>query len=285
MAMSEPDTFDSEDDAAVSALDELPFWSAPFGLRLLEEVRLRPGSCALDLGFGTGFPLLELAMRLGPSSRVHGLDPWPAAQRRTRLKLREAGLGNVRLHEGVAEGMPFADRSFDLVVSNNGLNNVKDRERAFRETARVCRPGGQLVFTMNLEGSFQELHDVLRDILRRRGLASSASGLDAFIAGRRPRLDDVLRSVGHAGFRVETVAHDAFAYRLADAAALFTHAFFRRFQLPHLRGLVPPDQQDAVFDEVGRRLDTGARAKGEVRLSVPFVTICATRASGSACFG
>lgn len=276
--MSEPDTFDAGDDAAVSALDELPFWSAPFGLRLLDEVRLRPGSCALDLGFGTGFPLLELAMRLGPSSAVHGLDPWPAAHRRTRFKLRQAALGNVTLHEGVAEEMPFADRSFDLVVSNNGYNNVKDRPRAFRETARVCRSGAQVVFTMNLDRSFHELHDVLRNLLQREGLTSSVADLDAFIAGRRPPLDGVLRAVVEAGFRVETVVPEAFAYRFADSAALFAHVFFRRFQLPHLRELVPPDRRLGVFDELSRRLEARARRAGELRLSVPFVTVRATRA-------
>lgn len=123
--------FDPEDDDAVSALDELPLWAAPFGLLLLDLVRLRPGLAVLDVGFGTGFPILELAMRLGPSSSVHGLDAWPAAHRRTRFKLAQAGLGNVTLHEGAAEEMPFADRSFDVVVSNNGYNNVEDREQAW----------------------------------------------------------------------------------------------------------------------------------------------------------
>ncbi len=43
----------------------LAAWSAPFGLRLLDVVPLDPAATVLDVGCGTGFPLLELAHRLG----------------------------------------------------------------------------------------------------------------------------------------------------------------------------------------------------------------------------
>src|SRR5208282_1926821 len=45
--------------------DELPLWSAPFGLMLLEHVSLRPGMTILDVGAGTGFITIELAQRCG----------------------------------------------------------------------------------------------------------------------------------------------------------------------------------------------------------------------------
>jgi SAM-dependent methyltransferase len=265
--------FDPDDDDAVSALDELPLWAAPFGLRLLEVVRLRGVSLALDVGFGTGFPLIELAMRLGPSATVHGLDPWPGAHRRTRRKLDQLGLANVRLHEGRAEAMPFEDGAFDCVVSNNGYNNVADLDLSFAETARVCRPGGELVFTMNLEGSFLELHQELEAVLEALGLTASVAALRAFIASRRPPLAGVLSSAEAAGFVLDLVEHDSFSFRFADAAALEAHAFFRRFQLPHLREVVPEAQRQAVFGALWQRLNAKAAAAGELRLQVPFVTV------------
>ena len=280
MSEHPPDSFDPEDDDAVSALDELPLWAAPFGLRLLEMVRLGSGLAALDVGFGTGFPLLELAMRLGHSSTVHGLDPWRAGHRRTRLKLERLGVHNVKLHEGVAEEMPFPDRSFDCVVSNNGYNNVSDRARAFRETARVCRPGAQLVFTMNLEGSFRELHEEWRAVLESEGLGAAVPELREFITRRRPPLCDVLSAVADAGFVIEQVAHDEFAFRFADADALFSHAFFRRFQLPHLLEVAPGGARQTAEAELRRRLDREALQAGELRLSVPFATVSAQRDGG-----
>src|SRR5262245_61276268 len=113
---------DLGDPAVVSAFDELPLWSAPFGLQLLETVRLAPAMTVLDVGFGTGFPILELARRLGPSARLYGVDPWAPALARAQAKARTYGLGNVVLLRAVAEHLPLRDARVDLVVSNNGLN-------------------------------------------------------------------------------------------------------------------------------------------------------------------
>lgn len=57
----------------VDAYDELPLWSALFGALLLRHVPLRPARVALDIGCGTGFPLLELALRLGPTAHVYAI--------------------------------------------------------------------------------------------------------------------------------------------------------------------------------------------------------------------
>src|SRR5258708_31031905 len=65
--------------AIAAAYDELRLWSAPFGQLLLEHVPLRRGMRVLDLACGTGFPLLELAPRLGPTGVAVGVDPWRAA--------------------------------------------------------------------------------------------------------------------------------------------------------------------------------------------------------------
>lgn len=223
-------SFDFDSDAEASAFDELPLWAAPFGLRLLELVRLAPELRVLDVGFGTGFPLFELAMWLGPRATLHGLDPWPAAQRRAAFKRDHGQLQNVQLHRGVAEAMPFAEDAFDCVISNNGYNNVTDRARAFQETARVCRAGAQYA--------------------------------------------------ADAGFSVEHVLHDAFAFRFASASALMNHGFFRRTQLPPLRGLVTADRRDAVFVELEQRLDERGERDGELRLTVPFAVVPAVRLAG-----
>ena len=69
---------DFSSEAMVAAYDELPLWSAMFGLLLLEHVPLANVRHALDVGCGTGFPLIELAERLGPGAIVHGIDPWKA---------------------------------------------------------------------------------------------------------------------------------------------------------------------------------------------------------------
>lgn len=136
--MSElPSEFDVHNSDVVSSIDDLPLWSAPFGLKLLDVVDMRPGQRVLDVGCGTGFPLVDLSQRLGPTCTVVGIDPWTEGLDRVRFKLRTWGIDNVELVDGVAESMPFDDASFDLVVANNGTNNVDDEPRAFGEIARV----------------------------------------------------------------------------------------------------------------------------------------------------
>src|SRR5436305_4423061 len=122
--------------AVVSAYDELPLWSAMFGLLLLDEVPLKNVRTALDVGCGTGFPLIELAERLGSASHVHGIDPWAAALDRARAKIAARHTPNVTLHEGSASNLPFPDATFDLIVSNLGINNFDDRAAAMRECRR-----------------------------------------------------------------------------------------------------------------------------------------------------
>ena len=79
--------FDITDESLASASDEVSVWSYPFGETILANVRLRPGITALDIGFGTGFPLLELAGRLGKTSTVYGIDLWRAAQGERAIRL------------------------------------------------------------------------------------------------------------------------------------------------------------------------------------------------------
>ena len=52
----------------VDIYDEVNLWSAPFGLLLLEQLPMQPGLTIVDVGFGTGFPLIELAQRFGPTA-------------------------------------------------------------------------------------------------------------------------------------------------------------------------------------------------------------------------
>ena len=62
--------FDWNSPDYVVVFDEVPLWSAMFGALLLERIELQPHMTVLDLGCGAGFPLLELAGRLGRSCTV-----------------------------------------------------------------------------------------------------------------------------------------------------------------------------------------------------------------------
>lgn len=261
----------------VSAFDDLCVWAAPFGLALLDTVRLRGVSAALDVGCGPGFPLLEIAERLGPSARVVGLDPWEAGLERARQKARTRDLSHVELVVGKAEDMPFDAATFDLVVSNNGLNNVADLPRSLSECARVARPGAQLVMTANLPASMRELYDVYEAVLRDAGRADLVPKIAAHIALKRKPTSALIAAIEAAGFRDARARESVFRMRFASGQAMFRAWFMRLGFVEAWASVLTPDLVPSVFTELGHRLDAIALEKGEIALTIPFACIEAVR--------
>lgn len=263
----------------VSALDDLSLWAAPFGLALLDTIRMRGARAVLDVGCGAGFPLIELADRFGPRCRVVGLDPWKAAMERAGAKARTRGLSNVELVLGKAEELPFPDGTFDLVVSNNGLNNVADMRQALAECARTSREGAQLVITANLPASMRELYGVYEAVLRDRGREELLPALAAHIDAKRKPVGTLVRWIEEAGYR-DVVSHErVFRMRFADGTALFRHWFMRLAFIEPWARVVPHAEAGPVLDAIEERLNMHAATEGEVSLTVPFACIEATRCS------
>jgi arsenite methyltransferase len=149
----------------VNYFDELPLWSAPFGLLLLKHLKVRKNSTIVDVGSGTGFPLLELASRFGSSCTVYGIDCWANANERARQKTAYHKLGNVVIKNESAEKMSFENGRIDMVVSNLGLNNFESVENVFREVYRILKPGGSFIITTNSFGHWKEMYEVLYQCL------------------------------------------------------------------------------------------------------------------------
>lgn len=160
--------YDLNDKETVSVIDELPLWSAPFGLKLLDKIKYRKNITALDIGSGIGFPLLEVAMRLGNTCNLYGIDPWEAAVERIKTKIKIYGINNVEIFTGVAEMIPLPDNSVDLIFSNNGLNNVNDIKAVLNECRRISKMGAQLVFTYNTNKTMREFYSVFEELLLER---------------------------------------------------------------------------------------------------------------------
>ncbi len=110
------------------------------GELLCEAVDLRPGQRVLDVAAGNGNATLAAARRWAD---VTSTDYVPALLERGRAKAVAEGLA-VQFQEADAEQLPFADRSFDVVLSVFGVMFTPNQEQAGHELLRVCRPGGTI---------------------------------------------------------------------------------------------------------------------------------------------
>lgn len=112
----------------------------------LELCAIRPGQSVLDLAGGTGDFSLLFAPLLGREGQVVLADINDSMLRVGRDRIIDAGNpGNIKYCLANAEGLPFADNSFDCVVIAYGLRNVTDKDAALRSMFRVCKQGGRVL--------------------------------------------------------------------------------------------------------------------------------------------
>jgi arsenite methyltransferase len=261
----------------IDLFDELPFWSAPFGLKLLDYINYKPNITALDIGFGTGFPLIELAMRLGESSTVYGIDPWPEAHSTVNKKIEFYGIMNTRLIEGMAESIPLGDSSVDLIVSNNGINNVSNIDKVFSECSRIIKKDGQFVMTMNLDKSLIEFYDQLELVLSEMHLDREIELMHRHICEKRRPLSEITDLLTKHGFIIRSLEQDQFCYRFTNGTAMFHHYFMRMAFMESWIKFLPEDKLEVIFDAVETRLNEEAGRSGGLKLSVPFAVISAEK--------
>jgi len=106
-----------------------------------------PGRRLLDLGTGTGLTLPLYRADL----EVIALDLSEAMLRRAALRVAETGLERrCALIQADGELLPFAARSFDILVAAHLLSATPDPLRLIAEMHRVCAPGGHLIVLNHL---------------------------------------------------------------------------------------------------------------------------------------
>jgi sarcosine/dimethylglycine N-methyltransferase len=113
---------------------------------LAERAGIGKGSRIVDFCAGLGGPARYMAHRYGAD--VTGIELTPARVKGAEELTRRVGLqNNVRVIEGNVMQVPFPDASIDVVVSQEALLHVPDKERTLAEAYRILKPGGRLAFT------------------------------------------------------------------------------------------------------------------------------------------
>ncbi len=126
-----------EDWVTIAEQEERP-WLGPAYNLVLDRL-IYPGNELLDIGCGAG-RFCRMASDRG--ARVTDIDATPELLAIARQRIPEADL-----RQGDMQFLPFADVSFDVVTGFNSFFCAADSVAAFREAARVLRPGGSLALT------------------------------------------------------------------------------------------------------------------------------------------
>jgi ubiquinone/menaquinone biosynthesis C-methylase UbiE len=260
------------DAASLSAQDDFPLWSAPFGLMLLDHIRLSPNLKALDIGFGSGFPLLELAQRLGNSSTVYGIDPNKAAHERTQYKMNVLKIENVQLIEGDASSMSFPDDTFDLIVSNLGVNNFDNPQKIFIECFRVAKRGAQIVLTTNPKGHMDTFYLVFAETLKELHREDLMVDFTAHIE-HRLTAETICLYLEQSGFQITGIYQESFRLRFLDGKTFFRHALIRDGFLDDWKRLIPKQDQKEVFTALQENLNQVSKSTGTLELTIPIACI------------
>jgi SAM-dependent methyltransferase len=117
---------------------------APDSAALLDQVGLRPGQSAIDLGCGPRGILDLLAGRVSPDGQVVGLDANPAHTAMAAAFVCDRGLKGVEIVTADARHTGLPSGSFDLVHARTLLVNLTEPAQAMAEMVRLAKPGGQV---------------------------------------------------------------------------------------------------------------------------------------------
>lgn len=129
-------------------------------LQWIEQLRLPGTARLLEIGCGAGFASTTLALR---GYRVDALDSVPAMIDLTRKRLADAGVPDrIRILEADVRNVPMPDSTFDLTFALGVLPWLDDPHAAVREMARVTRPGGYVLVTVDNSVHLEEILDPLK---------------------------------------------------------------------------------------------------------------------------
>ena len=110
---------------------------------VMKEMKVKPGSKALDVCCGTADWTISLSKAVGPTGEVTGVDFSENMLEVGKTKTQD--MDNINLVHGDAMNLPFEDNEFDYVTIGFGLRNVPDYLATLKELNRVLKPGGMVV--------------------------------------------------------------------------------------------------------------------------------------------
>jgi ubiquinone/menaquinone biosynthesis C-methylase UbiE len=264
--MSDP-TLKPQLDAA-NAYEQLfvPALFAQWAPKVADAAQIKPGQRVLDVACGTGVLAREAYKRVGPSGNVAGVDPIAGM-----IELAKQLSPDIEWRQGTAESLPFADGSFEAVVSQFGLMFFRDKVQAIREMIRVLTSGGRLAVAVWDSLDNIPAYAAVDKLLQQTAGDQAADALQApFVLGDRNELTKLFSKAGAESFEVTT--HLGTAH--FPSIRIMVEADLRGW-LPVVGVNLSEDQISHILNEAEHALRSYAAADGQVTFdsSAHIVTV------------
>jgi len=234
----------------------------------IERLGLKPGDQVLDVACGTGNLALPAA-RAG--ARVTGIDIAPALVVQLAARAAAEGL-TLEAREGDAEALPFADDSFDTVVTMFGAMFAAHPQQAANELLRVTRPGGRIGMANWTPEGF-----VGRMLRLTVGYVPPPAGVPSALLWGNPRTVEERIGAGLSDLRFERRAM-VLAYPFGPEE---TVELFRTWYGPTVRAFaaLEEERQRKFFDDLVRLwTEHNTAGPNGTRVESEFLAVVGTRA-------
>jgi ubiquinone/menaquinone biosynthesis C-methylase UbiE len=181
---------------------------APATTALIHETGSAAGHQVLDVAAGAGEPSLTIAEVVGPSGSVTCTDAIAQMVRAAEREVQRRNLTNVSFCHCPADALPFADNTFDAVVSRLGVMFFPEPLMALREMLRVTKPGGSLALVVWDASQLNPFLNVVTTVLSRyvETPAVDPDAPGAFRFAEHGKLAQVLRDAGASEVREQILS-------------------------------------------------------------------------------
>lgn len=136
--------------------------------KVLEYIPTNFQGKLLDVPVGTGVFTASTYAKM-PQAEITCIDYSEAMLKQAYALFNHHSLSNVKCLAGDVGNLQFLDNTFDIVLSMNGFHAFPDKEKAFKETARVLKKGGMLIGCFYIKGEYKRSDFVVNAVLSKKG--------------------------------------------------------------------------------------------------------------------
>jgi ubiquinone/menaquinone biosynthesis C-methylase UbiE len=232
-----------------------PEWRSRFDALLDENIELPGEGEILEVNCGTGDHALEVAERLKTKGEVVAVDPSAERLELAKAKALVAKLQNVRFEQAPSARLPFATNSFDAVIGDATLVEIKEIETSLVEMIRVAKPGARVAVMLATHGSFDEFFSIYWEALMETGLVDEVWGKLEGLIRERGTASDAEETASRLGLREVQSITEKEEFDFESGAEFLESPVIADTFLSEWLSIIPPDKRQEVTAAITKLIE------------------------------